>query len=78
MCSADSRLQNAWRSQDLRVRVADRLAFRAGQHGDVAKLTAAVKANNGILIALVMAEDPNLLASSSDLNWAISFSRDCA
>src|SRR5260370_14181744 len=44
------------------VRVADRPAVRAGQHGDVADMTAAVKADNGVLISLVMAEDPNLLA----------------
>src|SRR5260370_6721127 len=44
------------------LRVADRLSVRAGEHGDVADLAVAGKSYDGILIALVMGDDPNLLA----------------
>jgi hypothetical protein len=44
------------------IRIADRLAMRAGEHGDVADLAVAVESNDGVLIALVVGEGPNLLA----------------
>jgi hypothetical protein len=44
------------------IRVADRLAIRAGENSDVAHLAVAVKANDGVLKALVTGEGPNLLA----------------
>jgi len=44
------------------IGVADGLAIRAGEDGDVADLAVAVKSNDGVLKALVMGEGPNLLA----------------
>src|SRR4029077_13408328 len=44
------------------LRVADWLAIRAGERGDVAHLAAAVKSNDDILIAPVVGKRPNLLA----------------
>jgi hypothetical protein len=44
------------------IRIADRLAIRAGEHGDVTHVAVAIKSNDGVLIVLVMGEGPNLLA----------------
>jgi hypothetical protein len=44
------------------IRVADQFAILADEEGDEAHLAVAVKSNDGVLIALVMGEGPNLLA----------------